>query len=562
MTTPIVFAALTGGSPETVGTHSSSFTRLVGLATDAALTATTVGGFALGLFGALSGSSTGVYVQHITGTASASLAAASGVSLDDGAFDVDGYTVGGYGVASLAPLNGSAYDSTILTPPLGGYGDASFAGLSSTVVASVNLIGTHSSSFGALYGIGIEQSIGAETYNGYGIGYAAPPHGFSFEGEEFDGVGYASLVYPAGFVSISSGSFVALLSDTLPLDVGLKADVPPEIRDGLRMILTPSIRTHFVDAVRGSLDLADSIVFGWSVLFADTIDMAMDVSVSLAALTYAEDTLLAAGVVDTRMNAQVAVIDALVMQELLAQGISLSLVDSLTVDDDIVPALQRVATMLDGLVMDGDAAAALRIIVLTEDGVDLGETWSTQMVMQEAMADGLQMFVAFRLGDVEYSCWALNTSRTAEGPVPAVVEFQNFPFNSFCEFDGRFFGASEHGLFELVGDTDNGDEIAAYVRAALRNVGTSIKKRAPAFYLGYKSDNSLVLKVVHTESGEKVEDWYAVEPRTMTDTNGNRVKIGRGLKSTYWGWELHNVDGADFALDVVEMFPLVTNRRV
>jgi hypothetical protein len=40
------------------------------------------------------------------------------------------------------------------------------------------------------------------------------------------------------------------------------------------------------------------------------------------------------------------------------------------------------------------------------------------------------------------------------------------------------------------------------------------------------------------------------------------VEVGQGLRSRYWQFELTNVDGGDFELDVLELYPLFLGRRV
>jgi hypothetical protein len=168
------------------------------------------------------------------------------------------------------------------------------------------------------------------------------------------------------------------------------------------------------------------------------------------------------------------------------------------------------------------------------------------------------------LGAEDYTAYALSIStRDIDGAlVPAVVEYQNFPFNSFALFNGKYYGASEDGIFELTGSDDNGTEIEAYVRAALNTLGTNRFKRMPSMYLGYTSSGTMVLKVVTVANGAKVEDWYTLREKPADVMRDARIKVGKGLKSVYWAWELHNKDGADFALDIVELMPLALDRRI
>ena len=107
------------------------------------------------------------------------------------------------------------------------------------------------------------------------------------------------------------------------------------------------------------------------------------------------------------------------------------------------------------------------------------------------------------------------------------------------------------------------DSITARLRSGLTDLGTRVAKRAPEMYLGYRADGDVLLKVITTsETGAKVEDWYRLEARPAQDIRESRFKIGRGIKSVYYGWELCNVDGADFEVDSLEWRPLKLDRRL
>ena len=41
-----------------------------------------------------------------------------------------------------------------------------------------------------------------------------------------------------------------------------------------------------------------------------------------------------------------------------------------------------------------------------------------------------------------------------------------------------------------------------------------------------------------------------------------RVKVGQGLRSVYWGFEVEAIDGAAFAIDIIDMQPIVVEQRI
>jgi len=146
-----------------------------------------------------------------------------------------------------------------------------------------------------------------------------------------------------------------------------------------------------------------------------------------------------------------------------------------------------------------------------------------------------------------------------------VARYTNYPFNSFAKAPwGAYVGATDTGLYELGGDTDDGEPITARIRSALTDFGDRRAKRVPAMYVGYTATGQIGLKVISTsERGVKTEDHYLLEPRPATGgVRESRFKVGRGIASVYLGFEVVNVGGADFALDVVEWLPIRLDRRV
>jgi hypothetical protein len=144
-----------------------------------------------------------------------------------------------------------------------------------------------------------------------------------------------------------------------------------------------------------------------------------------------------------------------------------------------------------------------------------------------------------------------------------ISEYDNYNYNSMVSFKGRFYGASDDGLFELDGDDDAGTPIQAKLSSLMLDFGSSRQKRVRSAYLGYTATNQLVLRVRSVSQGLLSEDWY--EAREVTSAEAPRANIahvGQGLKSRYWQFELVNVDGGDFEIDQLEMYPIFLGRRV
>lgn len=137
--------------------------------------------------------------------------------------------------------------------------------------------------------------------------------------------------------------------------------------------------------------------------------------------------------------------------------------------------------------------------------------------------------------------------------------YSNYPFNSFAQFNGAFLGADANGIFALAGDTDNGAMIQAAARVGLSDFGTSFLKRVDRIYVGYSADGAMVMRVL-TDTGTQRDYRMAATPEG--GLHGNHVRLGKGLESRYWQFEVRNQNGADFTMNIIELKPTRLKRRV
>lgn len=135
--------------------------------------------------------------------------------------------------------------------------------------------------------------------------------------------------------------------------------------------------------------------------------------------------------------------------------------------------------------------------------------------------------------------------------------YDNFAFNSLACIGGRYFGAGEGGIFELVGDTDDGQPVRASLDLGLRNFGTSNLKTVDTCFLGMAATGHLYVKVL-AEGNEHLYKTRSFSPQMQAQ----RVVFGRGLRTNYVGLQIFNEGGADFELDGLEFALTDLSRRV
>lgn len=207
-------------------------------------------------------------------------------------------------------------------------------------------------------------------------------------------------------------------------------------------------------------------------------------------------------------------------------------------------------------VFDGTTGAAVSISFLlnssslADSSVDSAASLLLQL-QSAAVASGF-----FQIGEDIYEGWVYHT----EGR--GFTQYTNFPFTDVAEFNGRYYGVADDGIYLLEGDTDDGAPIQAAIRTGLLDFEVRQLKDAKAMYIGYTSAGQIVLKVVTTGKGDRREDWYRMKHGSSDAMRTGRFDIQRGLRSTYWQFELCNVDGADFEIDDATLVYRVLSRRI
>jgi hypothetical protein len=89
-------------------------------------------------------------------------------------------------------------------------------------------------------------------------------------------------------------------------------------------------------------------------------------------------------------------------------------------------------------------------------------------------------------------------------------------------------------------------------------------KGIDAAYLGYTAAGDLLLKVVKADSttGAREAHVYRLYATGAGSMREGRVKVGKGLEAVYYDFQVENVDGAAFDVDVIEIIPVAAQRRV
>lgn len=237
-----------------------------------------------------------------------------------------------------------------------------------------------------------------------------------------------------------------------------------------------------------------------------------------------------------------------------------------TTADSLELKVARLAALTEAFQAGDSLDQQLTIIVELTEETTVGDSTELTASLLAELLDSVNIYGLFKTvlkdanGDVisdGSATWVLNT----EGEQP-ISEYDNYNFNSLTYYQGQLYGTDDTGLYTLSGADDAGSAITAELSSLMLDFGTSRQKRMRSAYLGYTSDDQLVLKVRSVSDGQLYERWYTACPATATAPREGRINVGLGMRSRYWQFELTNVNGCDFEIDQLELYPLVLTRRV
>lgn len=240
----------------------------------------------------------------------------------------------------------------------------------------------------------------------------------------------------------------------------------------------------------------------------------------------------------------------------LALEVYISLSETLNLADAATYAMIYQVALTDGVSLDGVAVAPLVAVTALTENLSLADTTSVNAIYGILLPESLLIGDAVSVNDVLIA-YVVNTN------TGAVSTYTNYNFNSFAKLNGRYFGATDAGIYELTGADDDGTDIDASIVLPTTDfptdqVAADVLKRLPTVYLGVNTLGGMMLKV--TANG--ADNFYTLSGTTTTSLHTGRMLLGKGVAARYWDFELTNVDGADFTLESITFYPVALTRRI
>ena len=361
-----------------------------------------------------------------------------------------------------------------------------------------------------------------------------------------------------GFMYATVGHYTAVAQDVFRASVTSNAQPIFVLGERLAVQNAQQSLLEAMNSITDELTLLDALGAIYKVLAQEGFDLALDSNESMSLVMQLIESLGLLGEPGSMLEATSLVTQALALRDTLEVLAKEQLTDQAAFSAAFSNALTARQQVIEAATLALTANGSVVVTLIAEESMALVATPTSVLEGLNTIHDGISFALTIRLGDTVYAAWVCNTE------TKAFSHYENYPFNSFFELDGRYYGVADSGVYLLEGNTDDGDAIAWRIRTGLWNLGTGKMKNVPSMYLGYRSSGDMVLKVVTTTiGGDKEQNWYQLKPvSTNNVTHEGRINLGRGLRSVYWGFELEGINGADFALETLQLFPVILDRRI
>ena len=366
------------------------------------------------------------------------------------------------------------------------------------------------------------------------------------------GAGLRGADAPAGALRAN-----AVLSDSALLSIEVAAQILSVLKERVLCRASAGAQAKLIGNLPDGAAFQDAVGAAWALLAASS-GTAADVSeATVRRLAHLADVLHALGGVNGRMTAVSAVAVAATLIPRFSAGWNASAFDQAQIMSEAESKIRAVLALADSVQADDAAAGNLRFLAIASDSAVVADDPAAALRAVADLEDGAAVYVTLRTGDLDFSGWVLNCD------LQAITEYRNAQFESFAQFKGKSYAAGDGGIFLLEGDTDDGAPIDAWFTTFLTDFGTYRFKRMPDAWIGADGAGNLFVKVLTRDpaTGAPLEDWYKVVAKQGAGVEPGRVEIGRGLKSTFWGLTVANVNGGDFKVDEIALRPLILDRR-
>ena len=330
------------------------------------------------------------------------------------------------------------------------------------------------------------------------------------------------------------------------------------LRAKLELEATPRGRWEGTRTLRDTLVLEEQLDGIFNELLTVSLALGSTQAITYTAIAQMADALLLGGSVTTAREAYALITEAIAFRALTEAVPVATLTANVDLGATIATAYTAAARLVDELLLQVSVTPSVTLVALMRDDLVLGVSQASAREAFALLRDSLGFAVHLHADDDQFVAWSMNATSKAAS------RYTNYPFNSFFRIGQRYYGVADTGLKRLGGETDDGDAIAAKLRLGMSSLGTRVLKGIDTAYLGYTSSGDLFLKIIvaNPTTGEREAHRYRLYARGASSQREGRLKIGKGMRSVYFDFQIESVAGAAFDLDVIEILPALLERRV
>lgn len=353
--------------------------------------------------------------------------------------------------------------------------------------------------------------------------------------------------FEAGDTTIDRLSLREAVAEALTVSRVLVGTENVRLRDQTRVGDTLTPAALFGKLMAESLRIAERTRIGHVGTLSDlaTIEATLAVANGWAVAEELQitDTLLALATYGSTVTERVR------FQASLARFLGSSLAETVELTPTVILSARLSQQTDESATLSETLTPLLLFHVAAEETVAFDDTEILQLIYDGKLQDDVAIEAMHLDPNGDVVTWCVNTR------MGFVTQYKNYEFNSFAVINGKYVGATSEGLFELHGDTDDGEQIIAGITGGILQMNSSKRHGLAGVYIGLRGTGDFYLKLT---SGDGQEYVYKVTARDMDTT---KVNIGKGLRHRYLSYSLENV-GQDFELESIEFVPMRGFRRV
>ena len=325
-----------------------------------------------------------------------------------------------------------------------------------------------------------------------------------------------------------------------------------------RMRFTDSVVTSIVGQMdfRDVMELSDEVRIVHIMQLMSTLGMAGSMEINHSKNMAFLSTLAMLGSYTDSVAFAVDLASAMTLTSLTAYGRNLDSVSTMELSAAFERRYTAVVDAVSTMGMAAEFTSSQSISMALFSSASMEDSLDSLATLRMDLFDAMECQAIFKLGDDVYQGWVFATDSAA------FTEYSNYPFNSLVMHNGKPYATAADGIYLLEGDDDAGDPIQASIKTKLTSFRRRAIKDCKAVYVGKNSDGVLVLKVTVEKAGELHEYWYKEKMGAHAGMHTGRFTPQRGLRSTYWQFELANQDGEDFDIEDVTILYEVLSRRI